>query len=80
MMTVFDERETLIRQMFCGDTFELLSDYNDDYGEVLLRVDLQTTLDGKLHLGYVNLVRGTVRYLDENVMVRKIHTSIKVMY
>ncbi len=78
MITVVDERETLIRQLFCGDTFELLSEYNDDFNEVLLRVALQTTLEGKLHLGYVNIVRGTVRYLDEDVMVRKISTSVRV--
>lgn len=81
MIAFSDERKITMSQLYTGDTFEFITEFNefnDDYGEVLLRVNLETTLDGQLCLGYVNIVRGTVKYLAENATVRRINTSMRV--
>jgi hypothetical protein len=78
MISITDEREVPMNHLYIGDTFELLGDFCDDCKEPLMRIDTQTTLDGKLHLGYVNMQTGTSKYICETLIVRKINVAMRI--
>lgn len=81
MISITDDRETLIRQLFDGETFELMTEmtgFGDEWCEVLLKTNLHTTLEGELLIGVVSLHRGVIKYISENILVRRVKTSMRV--